>query len=178
MDPRIHLVPINAVDGSFLDRLGLCLEERFLLGAVIERPLEVPTSLLNQARRQLFLPTLTAKVLRAFHGAAGPLLCITRFDLYKTSRRFIFGDADERQGVAVVSVHRLRSEFYGEPGDANGLFQRTLKECVHELGHVFGLRHCYNVRCAMYYSTSVFETDNQMPHFCEACERRRSRAAN
>lgn len=175
MEPRIHLVPINAVDGVFLDRLGLCLEERFLLGAIVAPSLSIPPSALNQARRQLFLSALTSKALRAMHGTAGPLLVITEFDLYKTSRRFVFGDADERQGVAVVSLHRLRAEFYGEPADSNMLFQRTLKECVHELGHVFGLRHCYNVRCAMYYSNSIFETDNQMPHFCEACERRRSR---
>ena len=37
------------------------------------------------------------------------LLTITDFDLYKTSHRFVFGDADETQGLAIVSVHRLRS---------------------------------------------------------------------
>ena len=77
-----------------------------------------------------------------------------------------------------MSLHRLRSEYYGEESDANTLFQRTLKECVHELGHAFGLRHCYNARCAMYYSNSIFETDNKMSHFCEACDKRISRARN
>ena len=104
------------------------------------------------------------------------VLAITDFDLYKTSHRFVFGDADEAQAIAVVSVHRLRSDFYGEASDFNVLFQRTLKECVHELGHTFGLKHCYNARCAMYYSNSIFETDNKMPHFCEICDRRLARA--
>jgi len=49
------------------------------------------------------------------------VLAITDFDLYKTSHRFVFGDADEAQSVAVVSVHRLRSDFYGEPSDFNML---------------------------------------------------------
>jgi predicted Zn-dependent protease len=178
MESRIRIVPINTVDAAFLDRLGTCLEERFLASALVERSLVVSRGSLNAARGQLFVPTLSAKVRRAYPDADGVLLAITDFDLYKTSQRFVFGDGDEAQGVAVASTHRLRSEFYGDPPDANVLFQRTLKEAIHELGHAFGLKHCYNARCAMYYSNSIFETDNKVPHFCETCDRRLTRARN
>jgi predicted Zn-dependent protease len=178
MDSQIRIVPINTVDAAFLDRLATCLEERFLASARVERSLVVPRSSLNSARGQLFVPTLNGKIQRAHPDAGAVLLAITDFDLYKTSHRFVFGDADEAQELAVVSIHRLRSEFYGEPADANVLFQRTLKESIHELGHAFGLKHCYNARCAMYYSNSIFETDNKMPHFCEICDRRLTRARN
>jgi archaemetzincin len=178
MDSQIRIVPINTVDAAFLDRLATCLEERFLASARVERSLVVPRSALNATRGQLFVATLNAKVRRAHPDAQAVLLGITDFDLYKTSHRFIFGDADDTQSVAVVSLHRLRSEFYGEPADANLLFQRTLKESIHELGHAFGLPHCYNARCAMYYSHSIFETDNKMSHFCETCDRRLTRARN
>ena len=172
MDTQLRIVPINTVAQGFLSRLALCLEERFLYRISVERALAVPSSAVNAARGQMFLPTLIAKVLRARADEGGLLLCLTDFDLYKTSQRYVFGDADEQRGIAVVSMHRLRGEFYGEEPDENLLFQRALKECVHELGHALGLRHCYNARCAMYYSTSVFETDNKMPHFCEVCEKR------
>jgi archaemetzincin len=178
MESRIRIVPINAMDGSFLDRLAPCLEERFLQSVRIERSLVVPRSSLNATRSQLFLPTLVARVRRAHPEGGGVYLAITDYDLYKTSQRFVYGDADEQQGVAIVSIHRLRSEYYGETPDANLLFQRTLKECVHDLGHVFGLKHCFNARCAMYYSNSIFEADNKMPHFCDACDRRMSRIRN
>ncbi|MEO9171402.1 MAG: archaemetzincin family Zn-dependent metalloprotease [Candidatus Aquilonibacter sp.] len=178
MESRIRIVPINAMDGSFLDRLAACLEERFLATVDAERALAVPRSTLNSSRQQLFLPTLFSRIRRAFPDATGILLGITDFDLYKTSHRFIFGDADEAQGQAAVSLHRLRAEYYGEDNDENVLFQRTLKECVHELGHAFGLKHCYNARCAMYYSNSIFESDNKMSHFCETCDRRMGRARN
>ena len=174
----IRIVPINSVDATFLDRLALCLEERFLASVRVERALILPRSALNATRQQLFLSTLTSKVLRAFPETDGVRLAVTDFDLYKTSHRFIFGDGDDAQGIAAVSLHRLRSEFYGETADVNGLFQRALQESVHELGHAFGLKHCYNARCAMYYSNSIFETDNKMPHFCDACDRRLSRARN
>jgi len=178
MESQVRIVPINAIDVTFLDRLAICLEERFLAGVGVERSLVVPRSALNATRGQLFVATLITKVMRAHPEAAAVLLAITDFDLYKTSHRFVFGDADEAQGVTVVSTHRLRSEFYGEPTDANLLFQRTLKECIHELGHVFGLKHCYNARCAMYFSNSIFETDNKLPNFCEICDRRLTRARN
>ena len=178
MESRIRIVPINAIDVAFLDRLAPCLEERFLATVQVERSLSVPRSALNATRHQLFLPTLFTRIRRAHPDASGVLLGVTDFDLYKTSHRFIFGDADETQGQAAVSLHRLRSEYYSEETDYNLLFQRTLKECVHELGHAFGLKHCYNARCAMYYSNSIFESDNKMSHFCETCDRRISRARN
>jgi len=176
MNGPIRIVPVNAIDSEFLDRLALCVEERFLTSARVERSLALTRSALNPARKQLFLSTLTAKLTRAFPENDGIRLAITDFDLYKTSHRFIFGDGDEGNALAVVSLHRLRSQFYGEEPDANQLFQRTLKETVHQLGHALGLKHCFNARCAMYYSNSVFETDNKMPHFCEVCERRLGRA--
>lgn len=178
MHAGVHIIPINTIDAMFLDRFALCLEERFLATVRIERSLVVPRSALNATRQQLFLATLTTKVRRAFPEDDGILLAVTDYDLYKTSHRFIFGDGDEGQGVAAVSLHRLRSEFYGEESDANLLFQRALKEAVHELGHAFGLKHCYNARCAMYNSNSIFETDNKMPHFCDVCDRRMARTRN
>ena len=169
---RIRIVPINAIDPAFLDRLARCLEERFLYSIDVERALAVPRSAVNSQRGQMFLSTLTGKIVRAHPTEDALLLAITDFDLYKTGHRFLFGDADEQQRVAVVSLHRLRAEFYGEDPDENQLFQRALKECVHELGHAIGLKHCYNARCAMYYSNSIFESDNKMPHFCDTCDKR------
>lgn len=171
METHLRIVPINGIDSAFLSRLGLCLEERFLFSVVVERALAVPRSAVNTVRSQMFLPTLIGKVARHY-GDGGLLLTLTDFDLYKTSHRYIFGDADEQRRIAVVSLHRLRGEFYGDDADGNLLFQRALKESVHELGHALGLPHCYNARCAMHYSNSIFETDNKMAHFCDACEKR------
>lgn len=178
MESAIRIVPVNAIDRVFLDRLSLCLEERFLARVHLERRLTIARGSLNVTRGQLFLSTLVSKVLSAHPGHDGALLVLTEFDLYKTSHRFIFGDADRAQGVATVSLHRLRSEFYGEEPDPNLLFQRTLKECVHELGHVFGLKHCFNARCGMHYSNSIFETDNKTSYFCDTCDRRVGRTGS
>ena len=169
---EISIVPINAIDAGLLTRLALCLEERFLATAVVRAPLAVPKTALNSARAQLFFGSLVGRLTAAYETREDMILGITEFDLYKTSHQFVFGSASEAQRCAVVSLHRLRSEYYGDPGDENALFQRLLKESVHEIGHALGLKHCYNARCAMYYSNSVFDTDNKYSHYCEACERR------
>ncbi|BDE07791.1 archemetzincin [Vulcanimicrobium alpinum] len=169
---EISIVPINAIDGELLTRLALCLEERFLATAVVRAALAVPKSALNSMRGQLFFSSLASRLTSAYEPRGDLVLGITEYDLYKTSHQFVFGSSSEAQRCAVVSLHRLRSEYYGDAPDENALFQRLLKESVHEIGHALGLRHCYNARCAMYYSNSVFDTDNKYSHFCEACERR------
>jgi archaemetzincin len=169
---EISIVPINAIDHTVLTRLALCLEERFLATCIVRASLPIPKSALNSVRKQLFFGSLAAKVAAAHEAGEGAVLAITEFDLYKTSHHFIFGSSNESHRVAGISLHRLRPEFYGEEGDDNLLFQRMLKESVHEIGHAMGLKHCYNARCPMYYSNSVFDTDNKFSNFCEACEKR------
>jgi archaemetzincin len=168
----VSIVPINSLDASFLARLALCLEERFLFSCRVERAVRIPRTTLNSVRGQLFFNTLVSKVLASTPQAEGLRLVITDYDLYKTSHQFVFGDASEEHRVAAVSLHRLRSDFYGEPSDPNLLFQRALKESVHDLGHALGLKHCFNPRCAMYFSNSIFEADNKLSHFCENCEKK------
>jgi archaemetzincin len=169
---EISIVPINAIDAGLLTRLSLCLEERFLATAIVRSALPVPKSALNSTRGQLFFGSLVARLAAAYETREQVVLGITDYDLYKTSHQFVFGSASETQRCAVVSLFRLHSEYYGDPADENALFQRLLKECVHEIGHALGLRHCYNARCAMYYSNSIFDTDNKHSHFCDVCERR------
>jgi archaemetzincin len=169
---QIGIVPINTIDSDFLTRLALCLEERFLFTCSVESRLRIPRSALNGVRKQMFLNTLITKVVGSTQPLDGLRLAVTDYDLYKISHQFVFGDASEEHRVAVVSLHRLRNDFYGEKNDENLLFQRTLKEAVHDLGHALGLKHCFNARCAMYFSNSIYDTDNKLSHFCETCEKR------
>jgi archaemetzincin len=69
----------------------------------------------------------------------------------------------------VVSVHRLRQEFYGLPADSGVLRERLVREAVHELGHTFALRHCDDWQCAMASSSSVEAIDLKGPALCPMC---------
>lgn len=169
---EISIVPINSIDAALLTRLAVCLEERFLATCSVRTSLAVPRSALNSVRKQLFFGSIAGKLSAAFDARDQLILGITEYDLYKTSHQFIFGGSSESQRTAVVSLHRLHPEYYSEPTDENAFFQRLLKEAVHEIGHTMGLKHCFNARCPMYYSNSVFDTDNKFSNFCESCEKR------
>jgi len=174
---KISLVPMNGVGTDFCERLAPCLEERFFHKFAVEKPLTLSLTQANATRGQFFLNTVFNRMLAAFPRQDGLLLGVMTGDLYKTAHNYIFGDASEADRVAVVSTFRLRPENNNEPPDENALFTRTLKECVHALGHAFGLKHCYSTRCAMYFSHSVHDTDGKLTYFCESCDKR-VRAAN
>jgi archaemetzincin len=169
---KIGLVPMNTIAADFCERLAPCLEERFLHKFALEKPLTLSPSLANATRHQYFLTTVFNKMTAAAPNRDGFLLGIIGDDLYKTSHSFIFGDASDTERIAVVSTFRLRPEFYNDKPDDFVLFNRVLKECVHALGHAFGLKHCYNARCAMYYSHSVYDTDGKLNYFCDTCDKR------
>ena len=123
----------------------------------------------NQYLGRVFLPTLSSLANRL---KAIAVVGITDLDLYEEGLNFIFGLANPSLRSAVVSVRRLRNEFYGLEPDENLLLERAIKEVMHELGHVFGLSHCPNPKCVMHFSNSLLDTDVKGPLYCPVCERK------
>lgn len=72
--------------------------------------------------------------------------------------------------TAVLSIIRLRPDYYGLLEDEGLLHERTLKESVHELGHTYGLRHCSDKKYVMHFSNSLQDTDIKPSSFCENCK--------
>lgn len=99
------------------------------------------------------------------------LLGVTPLDLYVPVLTFVFGEAQLEGDCALVSFHRLREELYGMPANAALMADRLLKEAVHELGHTFGLRHCFDWRCVMASSHAVEFLDVKGADFCPACRK-------
>jgi archaemetzincin len=89
-------------------------------------------------------------------------LLITERDLFFPGLNFVFGYAPGAKGV--VSVHRLRQ------GVSHTVYlDRVVKEAVHEVGHMLGLRHCSTPRCVMNFSNSVSEVDKKSDQLCQSC---------
>ena len=97
------------------------------------------------------------------------VLGVTELDLFIPILTFVFGEARLGGRGAVVSLRRLRQEFYGMPADPEILAARLLKESLHELGHTLGLRHCSAYRCAMSSSHAVESIDLKDAEFCARC---------
>jgi archaemetzincin len=99
----------------------------------------------------------------------GKTILLTGIDLYIPIFTFVFGLAKLKGTTAIVSAHRLRTDFYGLPGDEEILKQRLVKEIIHELGHLLNLRHCVNYYCVMASSNTADDLDIKGDRYCENC---------
>lgn len=95
---------------------------------------------------------------------------ITDVDIFIPILTFLFGEAQLSGQGALVSTHRLQNEFYGLPRDDKLLYERILKEVLHEFGHTFGLIHCKNYGCVMMSSSFVEGIDLKHWQFCRQCK--------
>lgn len=74
----------------------------------------------------------------------------------------VFGYAEKKRGVAVVSTFRLG-------GEAEKLGERVEKVLAHEAGHLEGRGHCREPRCAMHQAKTVEDLDRRGLELCERC---------
>ncbi|HWC96527.1 MAG TPA: archaemetzincin family Zn-dependent metalloprotease [Candidatus Sulfopaludibacter sp.] len=97
------------------------------------------------------------------------LLAVTERDLFVPVLTFVFGQAQLGGRLAVVSLARLRQEFYGLSPNGDALMERAVKEALHESGHTFGLVHCADRSCAMSLATNIRHIDGKQAAWCAAC---------
>jgi len=133
------------------------------------RPVAEPAGSWDEARGQHRSVEIMKAVARSVPAGAARVLGITEFDLSIPLLTFLFGQAQLDGPVALVSLCRLRQEFYGLPPAPELLRERLTKEMLHELGHTFGLTHCSRMDCSMSLSTHVERVDAKSAGWCETC---------
>lgn len=171
----IHLLPFGDIPEAAPETLAASLHPIFGAPIIPHDPVDLPPSSYDPVRRQ----HSAAQVLNGLARFKTSLtqvervLGIVSVDLFAPDLHFVFGEADPREKVAVISIARLKPEFYGLPSDEALLRLRTLKEAVHELGHTYGLGHCPDPACVMRFSNELQETDRKGASFCPECASRR-----
>ena len=167
---EIRLVPVGNVEISILGWLALALKDG-LTAACRVHPVPVdPSEAYHPVRQQYHSTAILAKLLQQHEGDwGGKILGVADLDLFIPILTFVFGEAQLNNRAAVVSVHRLRQEFYGLPSDERLFYQRCEKEALHELGHTCGLVHCQQFDCLMHFSNSIEQIDLKSNVFCESC---------
>lgn len=124
----------------------------------------------NPLRRQYHSPHILKMLCRVSENLDfDRILGVAEADLYVRGLNFIFGEAQLGGRCAIISLCRLKPEFYGERSNKKLFYLRMLKEAVHELGHTLGLNHCRNMKCVMYFSNSIWDTDMKDYRFCSQC---------
>ena len=176
-EQMILIVPIGTVDAATLAALCPALKTVFQLPVKTGGMLPIPPEAYDNRRRQ-YRSTFILNMLKPLRSPdVCRVLAVIDEDLYVPRLNFVFGEADAENGVAIISLARLRNEIYGLPPDSRLLFERTVKEAVHELGHTFGMGHCPDARCIMFFSNSLGDTDRKGPSFCPGCRGKLSRGS-
>ena len=139
---------------------------------IIPKTIPIPEKSYNRVRRQYHSSIILAEVRKLSEKTTyNRVLGITEADLYVPQLNFVFGQAECPGKAALISLFRLKPEFYGQKPDMKLFLERTLKEAVHELGHTLGLSHCKNPHCVMFFSNSILDTDRKGATFCKECQK-------
>jgi archaemetzincin len=166
---RIQLLPLGSTNPELLSDLAAGLAGEFLIPCEILAPIGEPSFAFNLTRQQHSSTEILASLAQRGTPDTWRLLGVTSLDLYIPILTFVFGEAQIGGNAAVISLHRLRDEFYGLPPNILLLRQRMLKEAVHELGHTLSLPHCEDYQCVMSSSHGIELVDLKSSHFCRAC---------
>lgn len=132
-------------------------------------PLGQPGFAWDSERGQYNAPLILRRLLEVSAESSARMLAVTGLDLYIPMLSFVYGQAQLGGKVAVVSMARLRPEYYGLPPDEELLQVRARKEALHEVGHLLGLVHCPDASCAMTLSTGIRQLDRKQPSLCAGC---------
>lgn len=180
MEKIIYIQKIGEIDQVVLTKLKKKLKTSFK--QIIDKvkvssdTIFLEDSDYHKARRQYNASSIIKKLIQHVNNKEYfRTLGVMDKDIYTRQLNFVFGIAIvpkphfmKSEGVALISVTRLREKFYRREDNEILFDLRVLKEAIHELGHTFGLKHCDN-HCVMQFSNHLADTDKKPSDFCESC---------
>jgi archaemetzincin len=159
-------------DAALLARARQAVEAAFGVSTALRTVNGPPEDTWDPRRSQRSSTKILRWMLGRLPQDAVKVVAITDADLFIPVLTFVFGEAQVGGAAAVVSTARLGQTYDGRPATPASVEARLVKECLHELGHTFGLVHCAEPICVMSRSNSILDVDRKRADFCLACRQR------
>lgn len=161
---HVLLVAMGGVGPRLLIDAAGALREVLSLAARAGPSLDRPQYAFNKERGQYHAPAIVRRLASLRAGAGGvPVLGVVDVDLFLPDGPYVLGEADREAGAAVYSVSRLAA------ADPEQVRRRVRVEAVHAAGHLLGLSHCLDARCAMFLSRDAADSDRKGLALCAGC---------
>ncbi|MEI8201648.1 MAG: archaemetzincin family Zn-dependent metalloprotease [Bacteroidota bacterium] len=167
---NITLISFGYFDREFLQKIADNIQQEFLTTVNIKEGHIDVSDFFDAARGQYNANQLSLFIESNFSTDDSKLIGLFNVDLFIPIFTYIFGQAYLNGRSGIVSGFRLSNERYGIEADDDMLLERFSKEIIHELGHTFGLIHCYTSDCVMRSGTYVEDIDLKNSSFCPKCK--------
>lgn len=173
VDSDIYIVPIGSIDEAYLHPLVSRLEERFTtkVHLALDKRMPDPDDAFDyEAQKHIAMYVIT-ELIKVDVPDDVKVLGVANVDLFvhRSVDEFIFGQSQfgVNGKIALVSTFRMDPFSYvGGKRNDKLVVERLMKEAVHELGHLFGIRNCAGIECAMYLPKNLRELDKKTDGFC------------
>jgi archaemetzincin len=158
----VLVVALGAVQPRLVQGAGEALKETLEIVARPGPSLDRPQYAFNKDRGQYHATSILRR-LASLGAKDRPVVGILDGDLFLPDAPYVIGEADRAAGAAVFSLARLAN------ADPGRVLRRARVETVHGAGHLLGLSHCTDFRCAMFYSRDAADSDRKGPGVCASC---------
>lgn len=159
----IDLIPLGRIDQLAVSIIAANLQAILGLNSDVSAPRPNPEYALLPQRQQFDALKIIKELSRETHGAPFKL-GVTALDICTPILTFVYGESQLGGKIALISLNRLQG------GNPESVYERAAKIGVHEVGHILGLEHCWEVRCLMHFSRNLEQLDSLPLQFCSACE--------
>jgi archaemetzincin len=167
---NITFISFGSFDISFLEPIAQKVETSLFSKTQIKNANIDLSDFYDLKRNQYNANSILKHIENRFSNDTGKTIGLLNVDLFIPIFTYIFGQAYFNGKTGIASAFRLRNERYGLKPDKNIFFNRFIKEIIHELGHMFGLYHCYMPDCVMRSSTYVEDIDQKSMELCKSCK--------
>ena len=159
--PHVSIVALGSISPKFVSAAG-----EALLAALDVRPrpapsLDRPQYAFNKDRGQYHATAILRRLSSLANGA--PIVGILDVDLFLPDAAYVISEADRDAGAALFSLARLAH------ADVERVKRRTQVETIHAAGHLLGLSHCSDFRCAMFVARDAADCDRKGGGLCASC---------
>ena len=159
---HVLLVALGGVPHRLVQAASEALQETLEIASRIAPSLDKPQYAFNKDRGQYHATSILRR-LSSLRGHSVPVVGIVDVDLFLPDAPYVIGDADRDAGAAIFSLSRLAH------ADPEKVRRRIQVETVHGAGHLLGLSHCSDFRCAMFFSRDAADADRKGPGLCASC---------